>query len=97
MGDDRPRAAGIRHRSPIKPSKSGGSARAHGKRAAGTVEEQADDWSWLDGIAGKLDDDFIRAVEEQPEPQRPPPFGRRRQNDAHKVAREAYPFRCCVI
>jgi hypothetical protein len=30
------------------------------------------DWAWLDAIIGKVDDDFARAVEEQPEQQRRP-------------------------
>jgi antitoxin VapB len=29
----------------------------------------AEDWGWLDSIAGKLDDDFAEAANEQPEPQ----------------------------
>ena len=32
----------------------------------------ADDWSWLDAIAGKLDDDFVQAVNEQPQRQERP-------------------------
>ena len=31
------------------------------------LEPLADDWSWLDTVAGRLDDDFVRAVEEQPQ------------------------------
>jgi uncharacterized protein (DUF433 family) len=27
------------------------------------------DWAWLDSIVGKLDKDFVRAVNEPPEPQ----------------------------
>lgn len=30
----------------------------------------AERWDWLDEIAGKLDEDFIRAVREQPAPQK---------------------------
>jgi len=33
------------------------------------LEPLAEDWSWLDGIAGKLDDDFVQAVNEQPRQQ----------------------------
>ena len=38
--------------------------RRHGN--AVILEPVADDWSWLDAIAGKLDDDFVQAVHEQP-------------------------------
>jgi antitoxin VapB len=31
-----------------------------------------EDWSWLDAIVGKLDDDFTRAAEERPEQQERP-------------------------
>jgi antitoxin VapB len=31
------------------------------------LEPMADDWGWLDSIVGKLDADFVRAAEEQPE------------------------------
>jgi antitoxin VapB len=30
------------------------------------LEPVAEDWAWLDAILGKLDDDFVRAVGEQP-------------------------------
>jgi antitoxin VapB len=30
------------------------------------LEPIADDWSWLDAISGKLDGDFVQAVNEQP-------------------------------
>ncbi len=36
------------------------------------LEPVADDWAWLDALVGKLDDDFIAAVNEQPEPQERP-------------------------
>jgi len=36
------------------------------------LEPVADDWRWLDAISGQLDDDFARAVEEQPQPQERP-------------------------
>ena len=41
--------------------------RRHG--AAVILEPAADDWSWLDEVAGPLDDDFVRAVEERPQQQ----------------------------
>jgi hypothetical protein len=36
------------------------------------IEPAADDWAWLDSIAGKLDEDFVQAVDEQLEPQERP-------------------------
>ena len=30
------------------------------------LEPLAEDWSWLDAIIGKLDDDFVEGVREQP-------------------------------
>jgi antitoxin VapB len=30
------------------------------------LEPVPDTWSWLDAIAGTLDDDFVKAVQEQP-------------------------------
>jgi antitoxin VapB len=44
--------------------------RRHG--SAVILEPLAEDWAWLDAIAGKLDDDFIRATEEQPQTQERP-------------------------
>jgi antitoxin VapB len=44
--------------------------RRHGSSVI--LEPIAEDWSWLDEIAGKLDDDFVQAVQEQPEPQERP-------------------------
>ncbi len=44
--------------------------RRHGN--AVILEPLADDWSRLDAIAGQLDDDFVRAVEEQPHQQERP-------------------------
>jgi antitoxin VapB len=41
--------------------------RRHG--SAVILEPIAEDWAWLDAIAGKLDQDFVRAVKEQPEQQ----------------------------
>jgi len=36
------------------------------------LEPIADDWSWLDGVGGKLDRDFVAAVKEKPAPQKRP-------------------------
>ena len=33
------------------------------------LEPIAKDWAWLDKVTGPLDDDFVKAVEEQPEQQ----------------------------
>ncbi|MGA8615017.1 MAG: type II toxin-antitoxin system VapB family antitoxin [Xanthobacteraceae bacterium] len=44
--------------------------RRHGN--AVILEPLADDWSWLDAIAGQIDDDFVRAVEEQPQQEERP-------------------------
>ncbi len=44
--------------------------RRHG--SAAILEPVAEDWSWLDAIAGKLDGDFVEAVNEQPAPQERP-------------------------
>jgi antitoxin VapB len=44
--------------------------RRHGN--AVILEPVAEDWDWLDAIAGRLDEDFVRAAEEQPEPQERP-------------------------
>jgi antitoxin VapB len=44
--------------------------RRHG--SAVILEPMAEDWSWLDAIAGKLDDDLVKAVDEQPEEQERP-------------------------
>ena len=44
--------------------------RRHG--SAVILEPMTEDWSWLDAIAGKLDDDFVEAVKEQPEQQERP-------------------------
>lgn len=41
--------------------------RRHGK--AVILEPLAEDWAWLDAITGKLDDDFVDGVKEQPEQQ----------------------------
>jgi antitoxin VapB len=38
--------------------------RRHGN--AVILEPLAEDWSWLDALAGRLDEDFVQAVNEQP-------------------------------
>ena len=48
--------------------------RRHG--SAVILEPLASDWDWLDAIAGKLDDDFIQAVEERPGQQERPELDR---------------------
>jgi antitoxin VapB len=50
----------------------GGEVRIRRHGSAIILEPMADDWSWLDAIAGKLDDDFIEAVEERPLQQKRP-------------------------
>ena len=44
--------------------------RRHG--ASVILEPVATDWDWLNEIAGALDDDFITAVQEQPQGQERP-------------------------
>jgi antitoxin VapB len=44
--------------------------RRHGSSVI--LEPIAEDWSWLHAIAGKLDEDFVAAANEQPEPQERP-------------------------
>jgi len=41
--------------------------RRHG--SAVILEPIANDWSWLDAVAGPLDDEFVKAATEQPEEQ----------------------------
>jgi antitoxin VapB len=48
--------------------------RRHG--SAVILEPLASDWDWLDAIAGKLDDDFVQAVDERPEQQERPALHR---------------------
>ena len=36
------------------------------------LEPLAEDWGWLDAVVGKLDDDFVEAVSEQPGQQERP-------------------------
>jgi antitoxin VapB len=38
--------------------------RRHGNTVI--LEPVADGWEWLDAVAGKLDDDFVQAVNERP-------------------------------
>jgi antitoxin VapB len=47
----------------------GGEVRIRRHGNAVILEPVADDWVWLDAIAGKLDDDFVEAVKERPEQQ----------------------------
>jgi antitoxin VapB len=44
--------------------------RRHGN--AVILEPVAEDWTWLDSIVGQLDEDFVQAVNEQPEQQERP-------------------------
>jgi len=44
--------------------------RRHG--SAVILEPVPEDWTWLDAIAGRLDDDFVQAVNERPEQQARP-------------------------
>ena len=44
--------------------------RRHG--SAVILEPVENDWCWLDAIAGALDDDFVQAVNEQPDQQERP-------------------------
>ena len=50
----------------------GGEVRIRRHGNAVILEPVAEDWSWLDAIVGKLDDDFVGAVNEQPEQQERP-------------------------
>jgi antitoxin VapB len=36
------------------------------------LEPMAEDWTWLDSIAGKLDEDFVQAVRQEPRQQERP-------------------------
>ena len=40
--------------------------------AAVILEPLAEDWAWLDAIAGRLDDDFVQAATEEPGEQKRP-------------------------
>lgn len=48
--------------------------RRHG--SAVILEPVADDWAWLDSIAGALDDDFVQALHEHAEEQERPALGK---------------------
>jgi antitoxin VapB len=48
--------------------------RRHG--SAVILEPVAEDWGWLDALVGKLDEDFVEAVGEQPEQQQRPALDR---------------------
>jgi antitoxin VapB len=50
----------------------GGEVRIRRHGNAVILEPLADDWGWLDALAGPLDEDFVRAVNEQPQPQERP-------------------------
>ena len=43
--------------------------RRHG--SAVVPEPTANDWAWLEAVTGPLDDDFVKAVTEQPDVQKP--------------------------
>jgi antitoxin VapB len=44
--------------------------RRHG--SAVILEPLPEDWTWLDSLTGKLDEDFVQAVNEKPERQERP-------------------------
>lgn len=48
--------------------------RRHGNTVI--LEPVSDDWGWLDALAGQLDDDFVQAVGEQPQPEERPALDR---------------------
>lgn len=50
----------------------GKEVRIRRRGSAVILEPVADDWGWLDAIAGQLDDDFVQAVNEQPRQQERP-------------------------
>jgi antitoxin VapB len=50
----------------------GKEVRIRRRGSAVILEPMGDDWSWLDAIVGTLDDDFVQAVNEQPEQQERP-------------------------
>jgi antitoxin VapB len=50
----------------------GGEVRIRRHGSAVILEPVAQDWAWLDSIVGKLDDDFVRAVDEPTEEQERP-------------------------
>ena len=50
----------------------GEEVRIRRRGSAVILEPLAEDWSWLDAITGKLDEDFVEAVNEQPAQQERP-------------------------
>jgi antitoxin VapB len=44
----------------------GKEVRIRRRGSAVILEPVADDWTWLDSIVGKLDEDFVRAINQQP-------------------------------
>jgi antitoxin VapB len=44
-----------------------GEVRIRRRGRAIVLEPMPESWDWLDAVAGKLDDDFVSAVREQPE------------------------------
>jgi antitoxin VapB len=44
--------------------------RRHG--SAVILEPMSENWAWLDSIAGKLDEDFVQAIQERPKQQKRP-------------------------
>jgi antitoxin VapB len=47
----------------------GDEVRIRRRGSAVILEPVGDNWSWLDAIVGKLDDDFVQSANEQPEQQ----------------------------
>ena len=45
-----------------------GEVRIRRRGRAIVLEPVPESWDWLDAVAGELDDDFVSAVREQPEP-----------------------------
>jgi antitoxin VapB len=50
----------------------GGEVRIRRHGSAVILEPVAEDWSWLDAVAGRLDEDFASAAAEQPDVQQRP-------------------------
>ena len=50
----------------------GGEVRVRRHGSAIILEPMAEDWSWLDSLAGQFDDDFVGAVNERLGPQERP-------------------------
>jgi antitoxin VapB len=51
----------------------GDRVRIRRRGAAVILEPMPENWAWLDALVGKLDDDFVRAVQEKPEQQKERP------------------------